>query len=105
MDLYSRKVLSFEISNTLDEHVCLEAAQKALARYGAPEMIHTDRGGQFVGKRFTALFKKAKVKMSVRERGFRDNLVMERFWRSYKWEFLYLRDRLGFKELREVTRQ
>jgi len=51
------------------------------------------------------LFKKAKVKISVGERGFRDNLVMERFWRSYKWEFLYLRDRLGFKELREVTRQ
>jgi len=45
------------------------------------------------------------VKISVGERGFRDNLVMERFWRSYKWEFLYLRDRLGFKELREVTRQ
>ena len=44
MDLYSRKVLSFETSNMLDEHVCLEAAQEALARYGAPEMIHTDRG-------------------------------------------------------------
>ena len=45
------------------------------------------------------------MKISVGERGFRDNLVMERFWGSYKWEFLYLRDRLGLKELREVMRQ
>jgi len=86
MDFYSRKVLSFKLSNTLDESFCLEAAKEALREYGVPDMIHTDRGKQFTGKRFVTLFKEAGVKISVGELGFRDNVVMERFWRSYKWE-------------------
>jgi putative transposase len=52
MDLCSRKVLSFEISNTMDEGMCVEAARKALERYSAPRVIHTDRGKQFMGRRF-----------------------------------------------------
>jgi len=84
MDLYSRKVLSFEISNTMDEYMCAEAAEKALSKYGPTAMIHTDRGKQFLSKRFTTLFEDAGAKISVGERGFKNNIVMERFWRSYK---------------------
>ena len=65
MDLYSRKVLSFRISNTVDEGMCLEAAREALKRYGAPKVIHTDRGKQFVGKRFRKLFVEAGSRVSV----------------------------------------
>ena len=65
MDLYSRKVLSFEISNTMDEYMCIEAAEKALSKHGSPVMIHTDRGKQFLSKRFTTLFEDAGAKISV----------------------------------------
>jgi len=105
MDMYSRKILAFEISNTMDKWMCVEAAKKALARYGKPKVIHTDRGKQFVGKSFTALFEDAGVSISVGSRGFRDNLLIERFWRSLKWECVYLRDRMGLKELKEVTKE
>ena len=65
MDLYSRKVLTFEVGNSMDEELCLEAARKALARYSAPDVIHTDRGRQFVGRRFSTLFKEAGSKLST----------------------------------------
>ena len=104
MDLYSRKVLSFKLSNTLDESFCLEAAEEALRKYGAPCIIHTDRGKQFTGKRFTKLFERAGSRISTGEFGFKDNILMERFWRSYKWECVYLRERMGLKELKETTR-
>jgi len=105
MDLYSRKVLSFEISNTMDEYMCIEAAEKALSKYGPTAMIHTDRGKQFLSKRFTALFEDTGAKISVGERGFKDNIVMERFWRSYKWEFVYLMEKMDLKELKKKTKQ
>ena len=66
-----------------NEYVCAKAAEKALAKHGSPVMIHTDKGKQF-------LLSNAGAKISVGERGFKDNIVMERFWRSYKWEFVYL---------------
>ena len=105
MDMYSRKVLAFEVSNTMDEWFCVEAARKALSRYGRPRMIHTDMGKQFTGKAFSSLFEEARVSISVGKRGFKDNILIERFWRSLKWECVYLRDRLGLRELREVTRE
>ena len=83
--------------------MCVEAARKALFGYGAPSVIHTDRGKQFAGRRFTTLFEEAGARVSAGEKGFGDNIVMERFWRSYKWECVYLRDRLGLRELKEVT--
>ena len=66
-------------------------------------MIHTDKGKQFTGKAFSSLFEEAGVSISVGKRGFRDNILIERFWRSLKWECVYLRDRQGLRELREVT--
>jgi len=57
--------------------MCLEAAKKAPSRYGRPQIIHTDKGKQFMGKRFTALFEDAGVKISAGERGFKDNTIME----------------------------
>jgi len=89
----------------MDEWFCIEAAREALKRYGKPEVIHTDHGRQFMGRRFTRLFEEAGTKISVGERGFKDNIIMERLWRSYKWECVYLRERMGLKELKEVTRE
>ncbi len=83
----------------------MEAAKEALKRYGVPDVIHTDRGKQFTGKKFVTLFKEAGVRISVGEPGFRDNVVMERFWRSYKWEYVYLRERMDMRGLREITRE
>jgi len=105
VDLYSRKILSLEISNTLDEQLCLEAARKAIAKYGVPHVIHTDRGKQFVGRKFTGLFRSMGTRISVGKRGFKDNLIVERVWRSYKWECVYLRDRMELKELKKVTEE
>ena len=52
MDWYSRKILSFKISNTMDEWMCVEALELAIKKYGVPEIMHTDRGKQFMGRRF-----------------------------------------------------
>jgi len=82
MDLYSRKILSFEISNNMDENFCIEAAKKAIKKYGAPKIIHTDRGKQFLGRRFRSLFEQEETLISIGYMGFKDNINIERFWRS-----------------------
>lgn len=84
MDLFSRKVLSLKILNTVDNNFCLEAASETIRRYDSPVIIHTDRGKQFMGDDFTSVFKENGTKISVGERGFKDNIVLERFWRTYK---------------------
>ncbi|MCD6370623.1 MAG: integrase core domain-containing protein [Thermoplasmata archaeon] len=70
-----------------------------------PEVVHTDRGRQYMGRRFRRMLEEAVIKMSVGERGYRDNMLMERLWRSYKWECMYLREKVELKELKEVTKE
>ena len=104
MDGYSRKVMSMRISNSLCADFCIEAAKEAISKYGAPEVIHTDRGKQFVGREFASLLESLGIKLSVSDKGFRGNILIEMFWRTYKYEFLYLWDKMELKEVRERSR-
>lgn len=91
MDWFSRKVLSWRISNTLDVTFCLEALQEAIALYGKPEIFNSDQGSQFTSNSFTACLKAAGVQISMDGRGrCHDNIFIERLWRSLKYELIYL---------------
>jgi putative transposase len=91
MDWWSRKVLAWRLSNTLDTDFCLEALEEALARYGKPEIFNTDQGCQFTSSPFTQALKDADVKISMDGEGrWMDNVFIERLWRSLKYECVYL---------------
>jgi len=91
MDWYSRKVLSWRLSNSMDAGFCIEALKEALATYGPPEIFNSDQGSQFTSTDFTCVLKDAKVKISMDGRGrWIDNRMIERLWRSLKYECVYL---------------
>lgn len=91
LDLYSRKVLAFRVSNALATEFCVEALQEALARYGAPEIFNTDQGSQFSDEEFTAPLANKKIRISMDGKGrWIDNVFVERLWRSVKYEDIYL---------------
>ena len=92
VDWFSRKVLAWRISITLDATFCLEAVEEALARYGKPEMFNTDQGSQFTSFAFTDLLNKHDITISMDGKGaWRDNVFVERLWRTIKYEEVYLR--------------
>jgi putative transposase len=91
MDWHSRKVLSWRLSNTMEAGFCIEALKDALARYGPPEIFNSDQGSQFTSTDFTGVLLDAKVKISMDGRGrWIDNRMIERLWRSLKYECVYL---------------
>ena len=91
LDLYSRKVLSFRVSNSMSTDFCVEALAEALARYGAPEIFNTDQGSQFTDDDFTAPLLAKGVRVSMDGKGrWVDNVFVERLWRSVKYEDIYL---------------
>ena len=91
MDWHSRKVLSWRLSNSMDAGFCVQALKEALARYGPPEIFNSDQGSQFTSTDFTDVRHDAKVKISMDGRGrWIDNRMIERFWRSLKYECVYL---------------
>jgi len=93
MDWYSRYVLSWRLSNTLDSSFCVEALLEALERFGRPDIFNSDQGSQFTSKDFTGELKAHDVAISMDGRGrFYDNIFIERLWRSVKYEDVYLRD-------------
>lgn len=93
LDWHSRRVLAWEISNTLDTAFCLRALRQAFESTGAtPEILNTDQGCQFTSEDWTGFLKGRGVSISMDGRGaWRDNVVVERFWRSIKYEDIYLR--------------
>ena len=92
MDWHSRKVLSWRLSNTLDTRFCVEALKEALLKYGAPEIFNSDQGCQFTSEAFTSVLKQWNVKISMDGKGrFKDNIFIERLWRTLKYERIYLR--------------
>ena len=92
MDWASRRVLAWRLSNTLTTDFCLEAVQEAIDRYGAPEIFNTDQGSQFTSFEFTQLLKDNRIAISMDGRGcWRDNVFVERLWKSIKYEEVYLR--------------
>jgi putative transposase len=91
MDWYSRKVLSFKLSNTLDADFCIDALSQALNRYGPPEIFNTDQGAQFTSKEFTETLKASGAAISMDGKGrVQDNIFIERLWWTVKHQYLYL---------------
>ena len=91
IDWFSRKVLSWRISITMDTAFCIEAVEEALARYGRPDIFNTDQGSQFTSAAFTGLLLGNGIKISMDGKGaWRDNVFVERLWRSVKYEEVYL---------------
>jgi len=92
LDWHSRRVLSHRVSITMEADFCVEALNEAVARYGAPEIVNTDQGSQFSGADFVAAVKACGAKQSMDGRGcWRDNVFVERLWRSVKYEEVYLK--------------
>ncbi len=103
MDWHSRKVLSWRLSNSMDASFCVEALKEALTRYGKPEIMNTDQGSQFTGSEWINALKDAEVKISMDGRGrWIDNRMVERLWRSVKYECVYLH---AFETGSEAKRQ
>ena len=92
VDWFSRRVLSWRVSITMEVEFCLEAVEEALARHGKPEIFNTDQGSQFTGADFTGLLLDNAIAISMDGKGaWRDNVFVERLWRSVKYEEVYLR--------------
>jgi putative transposase len=101
IDWYSRAVLAWELSNTLDASFCVRAVQRAMAQYGTPEIFNTDQGGQFTSAEFTQLLLARGVKLSMDGKGrCLDNVFVERLWRTVKHDEIYLR---SYADLTEAT--
>jgi len=92
VDWFSRRVLSWRLSITMDVDFCLDAVEEAFARYGRPKIFNTDQGSQFTSEAFTGLLQANGIAISMDGRGaWRDNVFVERLWRSVKYEEVYLR--------------
>ncbi len=100
VDWYSRKVLSWRISNTMEAEFCVDCLEEALQRYGAPEIFNTDQGSQFTSDAFTGVLKAHGIQISMDGRGRAlDNVFVERLWRSVKYEDIYLKGYANVPEL------
>ena len=92
MDWFSRRVLSWCLSNTLDTEFCLRAFEAAVSRYGTPEIFNTDQGAQFTSAAWTDALKGQAIRISMDGKGrWLDNVFIERLWRSLKYECVYLK--------------
>ena len=102
MDLYSRKMLSWRLSNTMETTFCVDALEEALRKYGIPAVFNTDQGSQFTSDKFLDVLKGKGIQISMDGKGRAlDNIFVERAWRSLKYEEIYLNNYAGMKELRE----
>lgn len=100
MDWYSRRVLSWRVSNTLDAGFCVDCLEEALRTHGRPEIFNTDQGSQFTSEAFTKVLLEAGISTAKDGRGRAlDNIFVERLWRTVKYEDIYLRGYAGLPEL------
>jgi putative transposase len=100
MDWASRKVLSWRVSPTLTSDFCVAALEEALARYGCPEIFNTDQGSQFTSADFVNVLRRRQIAISMDGKGcWRDNVFVERLWRSVKYEDVYLH---GYETVSDV---
>ena len=92
IDWATRKVLAWRLSNTLTAQFCVEALEEALGRYGKPGIFNTDQGSQFTRLAFTVVLKENNIRISMDGKGcWRDNVFVERLWKTIKYEEVYLR--------------
>ena len=91
VDWFSRRVLSWRLSITLEASFCIDAVEEALTRHGKPDIFNTDQGSQFTSLDFTKVLKEAEIAISMDGKGaWRDNVFVERLWRTVKYEEVYL---------------
>jgi len=101
VDWFSRKVLAWRLSITMDVAFCIEAVEEAMARFGKPEIFNSDQGSQFTSREFTGLLIGAGIRISMDGKGaWRDNVFVERLWKSVKYEEVYLRAYASVSEAR-----
>lgn len=106
MDWATRKILSWRLSNTLTADFCVEALEEAIARYGCPEIVNTDQGSQFTSSDFVACVRRHGIQLSMDGKGaWKDNVFIERFWRTLKYEEVYLRAYETVTAAREAIRK
>jgi len=106
IDLFSRKVLSWRISNTLDTEFCVSALNEAIETYGVPAVFNTDQGSQFTAEAFTSVLKKKGIRISMDGKGRAlDNIIVERLWRTLKYEEIYLNDYHSMGELKLAVKK
>lgn len=102
MDLSSRRVLSWRLSNTLDASFCIEALKEAILRFGLPQIFNTDQGSQFTSESFTNILSLNGIRISMDGKGrWIDNIFIERLWRSVKYEDVYLKAYSLVREAKE----
>lgn len=105
IDWYSRKILAWRISNVMDVDFCSAALTEAIETYGKPEIFNSDQGSQFTSAEFTKILLDAGVKISMDgKRRWIDNVFIERIWRSFKYECVYLQEFSGGNELWRATK-
>jgi len=105
MDWYSRYVLSWEISVTMDDGFCVSALERALRVHGKPDIFNTDQGAQYTGQSFTGVLKEHGIRISMDGKGrAMDNIMVERLWRTVKYEDIYIKDYETVEELKEGLR-
>jgi len=101
MDWHSRFVLSWEVSISMEAEFCISALERSLRLYGSPEIFNTDQGGQYTSKEFTDRLKDHDIKISMDGKGrAMDNIMIERLWRTVKYEEIYLKEYDSVKELK-----
>lgn len=101
IDLYSRRILSWKLSNTMDISICTDILNEALMIYGSPEIFNTDQGSQYTSNAFTGILKDKGIKISMDSKGRAlDNVYIERFWRSLKYENIFINDYKSVNELK-----
>lgn len=102
MDWFSRKVLSWELSNTMEDNFCISTLERAIRLHGIPEIFNTDQGSQFTSTDFIAVLKQSGIKISMDGKGrWMDNVFIERLWRSVKYEDIYLKEYRTVAALRQ----
>ncbi len=102
IDLYSRKIVSWRLSNTLDAEFCISAFEEAVYCYGEPGIFNSDQGSQFTSDAFTKRLNDREIRISMDGKGRAlDNIYIERFWRTLKYEDIYIKDYNSMAELKE----
>ena len=103
IDWYSKKILSYRVSNSMDKSFCIEVLNDALQRYPKPEIFNTDQGSQYTSNEHIEILKNHNIQISMDGKGrATDNIAIERFWRTIKYEDLYINDYQNVKEIKRA---
>lgn len=106
MDIFSRKILGYRISNSLNKVFCTDLLTETIAKYGIPEIFNTDQGSQFTSDEFINILKQNGVKISMDGKGRAlDNIFIERYWKSYKYESVFLHNYFNVFDAKLKTAQ